>query len=348
MSEYAPLTRRVGQTAQRLPALGFGCAPLGNLHTIISEKDADETLDAAWQSGVRYFDTSPWYGLGLSELRLGRYLRSKPRDTFVVSTKVGRTFHRPRNVDGFRPEFWEGGLPFDYRFDYTYDGVMRSFEQSLMRLGLNAVDLILVHDLDRAEMGSDAQVAQHMRDLQTSGWRALEALRSSGEIAAIGAGVNILGTIPAMLARFELDFFLVAMPYTLLNQAALDTEFPLCMERGVSIVIGAPYASGILATGAGVAEPRYNYEPAPPEIIARTRQIEIVCAAHEVPLKAAAIQFALSHPSVASVIPGALSPEHARDNCAMAGHQIPAAFWADLRDRGLIDPRTPPFQGEAL
>jgi D-threo-aldose 1-dehydrogenase len=185
-----------------------------------------------------------------------------------------------------------------------------------------------------------------MRDLQNSGWRALEALRSGGEVAAIGAGVNILGTIPAMLARFELDFFLVAMPYTLLSQEALEEEFPLCVEREVSIVVGAPYASGILATGARVAAPRYNYEPASPAVIARTRQIEALCLAHEVPLRAAALQFALGHPIVASVIPGALSPEHARDNSAMAEHPIPVAFWADLRARGLIDPRTPLFEGE--
>jgi D-threo-aldose 1-dehydrogenase len=331
--------RRLGKTSVSLTPVGLGGGPMGDMFEHLDEAKVRATFDAAWDAQMRYFDTSPWYGRGMSELRFGANLRQRPRSEFVLSTKVGRVFDRPQDPVNFKGPFWAGGLKFQERFDYTYDGIMRSYDQSLMRLGINTVDLLLIHDLDVRHVGSADLVTQHFLDLERSGWRALETLRHYKEIKGIGAGVNDLGTIPEMLKRFDMDFFLVAMPYTLLDQGPLDLEFPLCQERGVGVVIGAPFASGILATGANVATPYYRYMPAPPEIIEKMRKIEAVCSAHKVPLKAAAFQFVLRHPIVASVISGAVTPEQARENVNLLGVAIPEAFWSDLKQQGLIDKR---------
>lgn len=322
-----------------LPVLGLGCAPLGGLHSPIPDDTAHQTLQAAWDRGVRFFDTSPWYGRGLSELRLGRFLRERSRKEFVLSSKVGRTLHRPRDAAHYVSEFWAGGLPFEHRFDFTYDGIMRSYEHSLARLGVNTLDLLLIHDLDVVEMGgSQDLVEHHFRDLERSGWRALESLRCYGEIAAIGAGVNIRGTITAMLERFDLDFFLVAMPYTLLEQRIASDEFPLCHARSVGVIVGSPFASGILATGSAVPSPQYNYAPAPSAIVEKTREIEAIGARYGVSLKAAAVQFPLLNPLVTSVLCGAVSPEQASENAGLVDAQIPPAFWSALRSQGLVAP----------
>lgn len=335
------MKRKLGRTGLQLSPVGIGGVPLGEIYQRIEEPRARETLDAAWGAGIRYYDTSPWYGRGLSELRFGAMLRQRPRSEFVLSTKVGRTFHRPNDPATFKGAFWKGGLPFEHRFDYTYDGIMRSYEQSMMRLGLNTIDLLLIHDLDVAEIGSQDLVDQHFIDLERSGWRALDTLRHYGEISGIGAGINIMGTIPEFLRRFDLDFFLVAMPYTLLDQAPLDEEFPLCQERGVGVVIGSPFASGILATGADAANPQYNYIPATEAILHRVRGIERLCSDFGVPLKAAAYQFPLRHPIVASVVSGADSPRQARENAGLADIAIPDAFWSALRDSRLVHPASP-------
>ncbi|MDW6021423.1 aldo/keto reductase [Mesorhizobium sp. BAC0120] len=335
------MKRRLGRTSLELSPVGLGGVPLGEIYRTVPEPQARATLEAAWDAGIRYYDTSPWYGRGLSELRFGSMLRQQPRQDFVLSTKVGRTFHRPQDPSIFKGAFWKGGLSFEHRFDYTYDGIMRSYDQSLMRLGLNTIDLLLIHDLDVAEIGSDDLVKQYFTDLERSGWRALETLRHYGEIAGIGAGVNIMGTIPEFLRRFELDFFLVAMPYTLLDQAPLDHEFPLCEERGVGVVIGSPFASGILATGASASEPQYNYLPAPPAMLDKVRRIEKLCVDFGVPLKAAAYQFPLRHKIVASVVSGADTPEMARENAGLVDIEIPNEFWSALRDQGLVHSLSP-------
>jgi D-threo-aldose 1-dehydrogenase len=333
--------RPLGRTQLRLSPSGIGGVSLGEIYEQIEEPRARATLEAAWSSGVRYYDTSPWYGCGLSELRFGELLRQRNRTDFVLSTKIGRTFHRPKEPSTYKSSFWKGGLPFEHRFDYTRDGIMRSYDQSMMRLGLNSIDMLLIHDLDIAEIGSADLVAHHVRDLERSGWRALEELRSYGEIAAIGAGVNIMGTIPEFLRRFDLDFFLVAMPYTLLDQQPLEEEFPLCQARGVGLVIGSPFASGILATGAAVPEPYYNYCAATPDIIDKTLRIETVCRAHDVDLKAAAYQFPLRHPLVASVVSGAASASQAKENALLVDIAIPDALWQELRHTGLISSLSP-------
>lgn len=334
--------RELGKTGVKPSCVGMGGVTLGEIYAPVPDQVSRNTLEVAWDSGIRYFDTSPWYGHGLSELRFGEVLRSKPRNDYVLSTKIGRTFFRPQKPDVYRPTFWKGGLSFDFRFDYTYDGIMRSYEHSMLRLGVNTIDLLLIHDLDIAEIGSQDLVDAHFIDLEKSGWRALEMLRSYGEIKGIGAGVNILGTIPDMLRRFELDFFLVAMPYTLLDQEVLNEEFPACAERDMGIVIGSPFASGILATGSSVETPYYNYEPAAADIIDKVRRIETVCQEYSVSLKAAAFQFPLLHPSVASIVSGAGSPEQARENAALLDAVIPDVFWKRLRDLSLIHPDSLP------
>lgn len=325
--------RRLGQSGVQVTELGFGGASIGELFVRVPERDAATTIAAAWDAGVRYFDTAPWYGRGLSELRTGAGLRDHPRDEYVLSTKVGRVL-RPSVADDFDGSPWVGGCRNDVVFDYTYDGIMRSIEQSRLRLGITRFDVVYIHDLDGWHFDGPTMDA-HFRDLATSGWRALEALKASGEIRAVGAGINLLGLIPRHLEIGPIDAFLVAMPYTLLRQEVLDAEFPACEARGVGIVIGAVFQSGILATGA-VEGATYDYAPAPPEIMDRVRRIEAVCAGHGVPLSAAALQFPLGHPAVAAVIPGAFHPDQVRRNVAAFAHPIPADLWSELKHEGLL------------
>ena len=328
-------TRTLGRTPVHVTRLGLGCAPLGDLFDVISEEQAQRTLQTAWDVGVRYFDTAPFYGHGKSEHRLGSFLRQQTRGEFVLSTKVGRVFRRPHNPATFRHEFWRGGLPFDFDYDYSYDGIMRSYEDSLQRLSLPSADMLLIHDLDAMFHESPAQFDGYMTQLVTSGWRALDQLRAGGEIEAVGAGINGLGMIPRFLDVLDLDFFLVAGAYNLLDQEMLQAEFPLCHERNVAVVIGAVFASGILATGA-VEGARFAYAPAGEEILARTRRIEAICSRHHVALPAVALQFLLAHPLVASIIPGALMPEHVQSNAASLAAPIPAPLWSDLKRDGLL------------
>jgi len=248
---------------------------------------------------------------------------------------VGRVLRAARDLDRFDRKEWVGGLPFEVGFDYSHDGIVRSYEDSLQRLGLNAVDLLLIHDLDRVSHGSEERVTAHVAQVITSGWRTLEDLRATGQVKGVGAGLNQTGMIPRFLDHTDVDFFILAMPYTLLDQQALDVEFPMCAERGVRVVIGAVFASGILATGP-VAGARYAYAPASADILEKTRRIEAVCRRHQVPLAAAALQFPLAHPVVASVIPGVFQPAHVRANVGLYRHPIPAGLWTDLKAEGLL------------
>ena len=326
----------LGKTAVHLTRLGFGGAQLGGIIRHVSEADAERVLEAAWGGGVRYFDTSPFYGHGQSEHRLGHMLRHKPRDSFVLSTKVGRVYSRPRGDEQPDMKFWVGGLPFVFRFDYTSDGIMRSYEDSLQRLGLNRIDLLLIHDLDSALQGSQQNVARGMDQLDGGGgFGALQALRRAGEIGGIGAGINDTSMIKPFLDRFDVDFFLIAVPYSLVEQDAFDDVLPQCAARGVGLIKGAPYASGILATGA-VAGAHYSYAPASGEVLQKVRAIETVCAGHGVPLRAAALQFPLGHESFTTTIPGMLDPAEVSDNLKMLSTPIPAAFWSQLKDEGLV------------
>lgn len=331
-----PLARRkLGKTNVHLTQLGLGGAGLGDLFEIIDDGVANATLQAAWDAGIRYYDTSPWYGRGQSEHRYGRALYRKPRGEFVLSTKIGRLFRPARDEATFDQGFWRGGLKFPHTFDYSYAATMRSFEDSLQRLGMPRIDLLLIHDLDFRHHDTDARVTAYLTEAHNGAFRALSDLKTAGLIGGIGAGINERGMMNRMLDLMDLDFFLVAMPYTLLDQDVLDDEFPRCAAAGVGFVIGATFASGILATGARQGA-LYSYSTAPQPVLDRVAAMEKVCARHAVPLAAAALQFPLGHPSVAAVIPGALEPAHVTRNVAAFRHDIPADFWAELKHEGLI------------
>ena len=327
-------TRPLGRTGVRVTQLGFGGASIGELFVRVPEEEGVATVRAAWDAGIRYFDTAPWYGRGLSELRTGSGLRDRPRHEYVLSTKVGRWL-RPTADPGFDRSPWLGGGPNEVVFDYTYDGIMRAVDQSRQRLGLARYDAAIIHDLDFLYHGTGLKLDGYFAQLATSGWRALTELKSAGEIRAIGAGINGRGLIRRFLDLVDVDFFLVAMPYTLLHQEILDDELPAAVERGCGFVIGAVFQSGILAKGP-VEGAKYDYAAAPPEVMERVRRIADVCARHDVPLAAAALQFPLGHPQVASVIPGASRPDQVTRNVAAFEHPIPADLWAELKHDGLL------------
>lgn len=340
--------RTLGRTNAVVTKLGLGGAGLGDLTETLDEDQAQQILQAAWDGGIRYFDTSPFYGNGKSEHRVGHFLRQQPRSDFVISTKVGRVFRAARNPESFdgtfqlrgEPASFVGGLPFEFYYDYSYDGIMRAYEDSLQRLGLPSVDLLLIHDLDFWFHETEARVNAYLAQLATSGWRALDELRTGGQIKGVGAGINQVGMIPRFLDLVDLDFFLVALSYNLLDQGVLDEELPRCAEQGIGIVAGAIFASGILASGP-VAGASHNYAPASPEILDKTQRIETICQRHNTPLAAAAIQFPLAHPLVAAIIPGAIRPEHVETNLRLLRHPIPAQLWADLKAEGLLPANGP-------
>ncbi|MBL8789030.1 MAG: aldo/keto reductase [Rhizobiales bacterium] len=321
--------------------LGFGAAPLGNLYRAVSDKDATATLEAAWKAGIRYYDTAPLYGLGLSETRLNPFLRGRKRSDYVLSTKVGRVLHvcPPAERTGIGKFFDTPSRREEY--DYSYDGIYRSLEASFERLGVDSIDILLAHDLDIFTHKSAERRDHYMKVLFESGYKAMRKLRDEGVVKAIGAGINEVEAC-AMLARGgDFDLFLLAGRYTLLEQeAALDSLLPLLQERGIGIVLGGPYNSGILATGARPGA-WYNYDPAPPAVLERVKRIEAVCKAHKVKLPQAALRFPLTHPCVVSVIPGAASPKEVALNLRTMSARLPKALWKDLKAQGLLDPRAP-------
>ena len=337
-----PLTvstrRKIGKTDLELPVFGFGSAHLGELFGPVDEAVSRATLDAAWDGGVRFYDTAPWYGRGLSEHRIGGFLRTKPRGEFQITTKVGRTLHRPKDPATFDRDPWKGGLNFEVNFDYSYDGIMRSYEQALQRLALDTVDALVIHDLDLQYVGD--KVESHTRTLADGGMKALQELKAAGDIKAYGMGINTKESLEETAQRVDLDFVIVAMPYTLLDQASLHTGMAACVKRNVSVIIGAPFASGILATGSRSGA-TYGYAAASEEVQAKVRAIEEVCDAHGVALPSAAMQFPLAHPAVAAIIPGAARPEEITANLASFAKPIPDGFWSDLKAKGLIDADSP-------
>ena len=316
--------------------LGFGAAPLGNLYRAIPEADAQATLQAAWDRGVRYFDTAPLYGLGLSETRMNTFLRSKRREDYVLSTKIGRLFRLPREDEerDCLGKFFDVPARKEI-YDYTYDGVMRSVEFSLERLGVDRIDILFAHDLDVFNHKSQAALDAKLAEFMAGGYRALLALRDQGVIKAFGAGVNEWQPCQWLTERGDFDLFLLAGRYTLLEQEALESFLPLAEARGIGVIIGGPYNSGILATGAKPGA-FYNYDPAPQAILTQVARIEAVCARHAVRLVDAAFQFPLCHPAVVSVIPGGQGVGEVAANLTAANAAIPAALWADLKAAGLL------------
>lgn len=320
----------------KFTALGFGSAPLGNYLRPLSEEECDRTLATAWDAGIRYFDTAPLYGLGLSEMRVGRLLTKRRRRDFTIGTKVGRLL-LPCAKEEVNGLFFVETPQVRFVYDYSYDGIMRSYEESLKRLGLDRVDILYVHDVCALVHGGREASEARIRELiDTGGWRALTELRANGDVLAIGAGVNEWEPCARLLELVDPDLFLLAGRYTLLEQAPLDTLFPECERRGVGIVIGGPYNSGILAGGT-----TWNYAAAPADVVARADALKAVCARHGVSLPAAALQFVLAHPVVVSVIPGGQNVKETEQNVAVLDELIPPAFWQELKDRKLLHPRAP-------
>lgn len=315
--------------------LGFGTAPMANLYRAVSEPEAQGALEAAWETGCRYFDTAPLYGLGLAETRLNTFLRGRRRDDYVLSTKVGRLLQRcaPEERTGIGKFF---DVPSRREiYDFTHDGVMRSFEASLERLGIDRVDILFAHDLDIFNHGTQERLDHYLSEFMAGGYHALLSLRDQGVIKAFGAGVNEWQPCQWLLERGDFDLFLLAGRYTLLEQESLASFLPLCEARGVGIVLGGPYNSGILATG-----PRpgawYNYNPAPPDVLDRVARVEAVCARHGVRLIEAALNFPLTHPAVVSLIPGGQVAAEVKANLDILSARIPAALWADLKRESLM------------
>jgi D-threo-aldose 1-dehydrogenase len=342
----------IGSTGVTVTELGFGGGGLGELWVKVSDDQAWATLEAAWDGGIRFFDTAPFYGFGLSEHRLGRFLRGQERSEFTASTKIGRILRAPRDPAAWKGDgLWIGGLPFDQVWDFTYDGVMRSYEDSLQRLGLNRVDMLVIHDLDTWQF-QGAELEAQWSSLRESGWRALAELRAAGIIGAVGAGVNVVGTgadkvsdVSRFIDTCELDFIIIAGRYTLLDQTALD-DLSLCRRQGVDAIVGAVFNTGILSRGAGQPA-TFDYQAAPPGIIERAERLAEVCERHDVPLRAAAIQFPLAHDAVRSVLSGPVTPDEARDSLDAFEHRIPEALWDELRGEGLIAEGAPTPKGRA-
>ena len=325
--------RRIGRTDLAVDVLGLGCGSLGNLFRAVTDDEATAMLDVALARGIRHFDTAPHYGQGLSERRLGDALRPLEGREYALSTKVGRLL-APAGYARRRHGF-VSPMPFDIVYDYGYDGVMRSYEDSLQRLGLDRIDILYMHDIGTVVHGDDND--RLFPIAMDGGYRALDELRRDGRVAAIGLGVNEYEVCEAALEHGDWDCFLLAGRYTLLEQEALDTFLPLCLERGCTVIIGGPYNSGILATGVrdGGAG-HYNYAEAPAAVVKKVAAIEATCEEFGVPMPAAALQFPLAHPAVASVIPGIGRAQRIDETLRLFATPIPAEFWAALVDRGLV------------
>ena len=331
---------RLGNGGLIFTELGFGAAPLGNLFRAISEDAAQAILTAAWDAGLRYFDTAPLYGLGLSETRLNHFLRGKPRDQYVLSSKVGRILEvtTPDKRDGVGK--WVDVPSRRERYDYSHDGVLRSIEHSLERLGIDRIDILYAHDIDIFNHGTEAAMLARLTEFMAGGYRALLRLRDEGVIKAFGAGLNEGEPCDWLMARGDFDIFLLAGRYTLLEQGA-QGFMDRAAAKGVGVVIGGPYNSGILATGPrpGV---HYNYSPAPQAVLDRAARLQAVCEAHGVRLVDAAFRFPLLHKATVSVIPGGQGLAEMESNVQAAKAQIPQALWQALADDGLIPEATVP------
>ena len=335
-------SRTLGRTGLPVSAIGFGAAPLGDLYARLDDAAAIATVEAAGAAGITLFDTSPHYGNGLAEHRCGTALRRMARDSIVLSTKVGRRMVPGAPVertsqDAISPGF-AGGLPHKAVFDYSYDGTLRAVEQSLLRLGTDRIDLLLIHDVDVWTHGDALE--QRFREAMEGAYPALERLRAEGVVKGIGLGVNEA----EMCARFaeagDFDTMLLAGRYSLLEQPALDVFLPLALRKGIGVMMGGVFNSGILATGA-VAGARYNYAAPPESVMEKVRRIEAICARHHVPLAHAALRFPLGHPAVSSVVLGAVSPAEVERNLQALDTVIPAALWGELKAAGLLAAHAP-------
>ncbi|RXH20875.1 aldo/keto reductase [Bradyrhizobium guangzhouense] len=308
-------------------SIGLGSAPIGGLFSAVSDADAEATVAKAWSLGVRFFDTAPLYGFGLAEQRLGAFLRQQKRESYAISTKVGRLLRAP-DATTVEDDHFKDAPALRPKFDFSYDGVMRSVEESLGRLGLDRVDVLLVHDPD-----------DHYDDAVSGAFRALMRLRDDGTVKAIGSGMNQSEMLTRFAEAVPVDCFLLAGRYTLLDQGALDALFPVCRAKNIGILLGGIYNSGILAnphTGA-----KFNYEDAGAALVARALELDRLCRKHGTELKAAALQFCMAHPAVTVAVMGARNASEVADNIAMSERAVPQAFWQELRAKNLVDARAP-------
>lgn len=329
--------RTISRGKVDVTVVGYGGAPIGNIFRPIPAVDAQTQIEAAWAAGVRAFDTAPMYGHGLSEHRLGHALLEYDRENYVLSTKVGRTLvPAPRGT--FDTGVWVDVPPLRAEFDYSYDAVLRQVDDSLQRMCQDRFDILFVHDIDGYTHG-DAQ-PRRFEEALAGAFPALLRLRDEGVVRAIGVGVNEAEVCRAVVERVDVDCLLLAGRYTLLEQEPARTLFPLCLDRDISVLLGGVFNSGILATGP-VPSAKFNYAPAPPAVVDRTRRLAEVCAAHDVPLPAAAIAFGLAHPAVKQVVLGARTVEQQARNLAWLHTAIPAALWSDCREAGLVDDGAP-------
>jgi D-threo-aldose 1-dehydrogenase len=329
--------RRLGRSDVEVSVLGFGGAPLGDLYALLDDGDAIAAVAAAHQAGLTLFDTSPLYGHGLSEHRFGTALRRVPRESFVLSTKVGRWMD-PRQPRAGETRYL-GGFPHRAVVDYSYDGTLRAFEQSLLRLGLDRIDILLIHDVDVWTHGADA-IEARFREAMEGAYRALVELREQRAIRAIGIGVNEAGMCERFAHAGDFDVMLLAGRYSLLEQPALARFLPLALEKRIGIMLGGVFNSGILATGA-VPGARYNYRPPPPEMLQRVVRMEAVCRAHGTEIAHAALHFPLGHPAVSALVLGGVVPDEVRRNIAALARPVPPGVWADLKSERLLDEAVP-------
>lgn len=322
--------RRIGRTDIEVTAWGMGCAPLGGVGDRIANEDSDAILTAAWDAGIRYFDTAPLYGHGLSEKRVGRVLSGMPRDEFVLSTKIGRLLV-PAS-EGERNELMRDSEQLAIRYDYSSDAVVASVESSLKRLNLDRIDILLCHDIDAWTHGE--QQSGIYEAAANGALPAMHRMREEGLVRAIGLGVNESAVCVRVMEEFEPDCFLLAGRFTLLEQEPLDRMLPMCVDRDISVIVGGPYNSGILAN----AERRratYDYKPVPDELWEKAQRIRQVCESHGVDIRAAALQYVLRHPAIASVIPGMWALHEVEQNEAFLQEQLPDSLWSDLASAGL-------------
>jgi D-threo-aldose 1-dehydrogenase len=314
--------RRIRRTDTQVSVLALGGAPLAGLYEPVPEAQAEQTVRRALERGMRYLDTAPHYGAGLSERRIGQVLDGRPRQSFVVSTKVGRRLRPRRHGEPLDDAGFPEELPYKREWDWSADGIRHTLDESLARLGVDRVDVAYLHDPD-----------DHEDRVYAEAYPALVRLRDEGVVTAIGAGMNQTAMLTRFVRRLDIDVVLCAGRYTLLDQSALVDLLPACLDRGTSVVVGGVFNSGLLADPTPGA--RYEYAPAAPELLARAQRLREVCDAHDVPLRAAALQFPLRHPAVTSVLVGCRSPSEVDDNTAMLDRSIPESLWSDLAGVGV-------------
>lgn len=336
-------TRELGRSRVHVTSMGFGTVPVAGFKARVPYAEFETVIKAAFDGGIRYFDCAPMYGFGKAEYNLGHALRELGiRKDVVVSTKVGRILKPESKVPKLHTVYgieWVEPLPFRDVYDYTYDGVMRSFEDSQKRLALDKIDVLLVHDLGRAWHGDAADI--YWKQIRDSGYKALDELRSSGAVSAVGLGVNETESVLKVAREFNIDCSMIAGRYSLLNHAPLESAFAELEQRGVSVIAAGVFNSGILATGVEGRQVTYDYQSVPEAIVKKVKSIQAVCEKYGVSLGAAAIEFVSMHPAVATVVLGAANVDEVKQNLAWAAKPAPAAFWTELKEKGLVPENTP-------